>query len=66
MDSDSKDRVSKYEVHKPSIHDEDLPLRAKEVGNYNRIFIIFNGSIEDKCVDKGNVHVFVTESSLSS
>ena len=31
-DSDSKDRVSKCEVHKPSIHDEDLPFLTKEVG----------------------------------
>ena len=28
-DSDSKDRVSKYEVHKPSRHDEDLPFLSK-------------------------------------
>ena len=28
------------EVHKPSIHDEGLPLFAKEVGNYSRVLRI--------------------------
>ena len=48
--SDSKNRVSKHEVHEPLVHDEDLPVPAKEVGNYSRILNIFNGSIEDKNV----------------
>ena len=26
----------KYEVHEPSVHDEDLPFPTKEVGNYSR------------------------------
>ena len=52
--SDSNKRVSKHEVHEPSIHDEDLPFLTKEVGNYSRILDIFNGSIKDKCVDLEN------------
>ena len=39
-DSDSTDRVSEHEVHKPSIHDESLPFHAKEVGNYSRVLNI--------------------------
>ena len=53
------------EVHKPSIHDEGLPLPTKEVGSYSRMLNIFNGSIK-KWVDMENVHVFVNESSHSS
>ena len=34
--SDSKDRVSKHEVHKSSIHDEDPSFSAKEVHIYDR------------------------------
>ena len=63
---DSNDRVSKHEVHKPSIHDEGLPHFAKEVGNYSRTPSISDGSTKDKCVDTGNVHVFVNESSHPS
>ena len=49
--SDSKNRVSQHDVHKPLIHDEGLPFFAKEVGNNSRVLNIFNGSIQDKCVD---------------
>ena len=38
----------------------------KEVGNYSMLLNILNGSIEDKCVGMGNVHVFLNESSHSS
>ena len=64
--SDSKDRVSEHEVHKPTIHDEGLPFHAKEVGNYSKVLNICTWSIKDQCVDMGNVHVFVNESSQSS
>ena len=64
--SDSMNRVSKHELHEPSMHDEDLPYLAKEVGSYSILLNIFNGSIKDKCVDIGNVHVFVNGSSHSS
>ena len=40
--SDSKDRASEHEVHKPSIHDEGLPLPTKEVGNHSRILNMCN------------------------
>ena len=65
-DSDSKNRVSKFEVHKPSIHDEGLPFPKKEIGDNSRTLNNVDGSIEDKCVEMGNVHVFVNESSHSS
>ena len=64
--SNSKNRVSKHDVHEPSVHDEGLPFPTKEVGNYSRILNISNGNIKDKCVDKENVHVLVKESSHSS
>ena len=64
--SDSKNRVSKHEVHEPSIYDENPPSVTKEVGTYDRILNIFTGSIEDRCVEMENVHVFVNESSHSS
>ena len=54
------------EVHKPSIHDEGLPLFAKEVGNYSRVLRICIWSFKDLCVDMENIHVFVNESSRSS
>ena len=60
--SDSKSRVSNHEVHKKSKQDEGLSFPAKEVGDYSRTLNISNGSIEDKCVAVGNVHVFVNES----
>ena len=56
----------KHEVHEPSLQDEDLPFPTIEVGNNRKILNIFNGSFQDKCVDMGNVHVFVDESSHSS
>ena len=64
--SDSKNRGSKHEVHEPSVHGEDLPFPTKEAGNCRRLLNILNGSIKDKCVDMGNFHVFVNESSHSS
>ena len=51
--TNSKNRISKHEVHEPSAHDEDLPFLTKEFGNYRRIPNILSGSIEDKCVDMG-------------
>ena len=36
-----------------------------EAGDHSRLLNIFNESIEDKCVDMVNVHVFVNESSHS-
>ena len=65
-DSNSKNRVSKHDVHESSVHDEDVPFLTKEAGNYSRLLNILNESIEDKCVDMENVHVFVNESSHSS
>ena len=56
----------KHEEHKPSIHDEGLPLLAEEVWNYSRILNIFNGSTEDQFVGVVDVHVFANESSRSS
>ena len=32
-DSHSKNRVSKYEVHKPSIHDDDISFPTKKLGS---------------------------------
>ena len=55
--SNSKNRVSKHEVHKPSIHEEGLPFPTKNLGVAN---------IEDQCVEMVNVYVFVNESSHSS
>ena len=64
--TNSKNRDSEHEEHEPSVHDEDLPFPTEEVANYTSLLNILNGSIEDKCVDMVNVHVFVTESSHSS
>ena len=36
---------SEHEVHEPSIHDQDLPLAAKEVGDYRKLLNFLNGSI---------------------
>ena len=49
--SESKNKVSKHEVHEPSTHDEDLSFLSKEVGHCSRLLHIFNGSIKDKCAD---------------
>ena len=54
--------ISKYEVHEPSVHDEDLPFSTKEVENYRSILNVLNGSIEDKCKEMRNVCGFITES----
>ena len=62
--SDSKSRVFKtLRYSKKSQQDEGLPFHAQEVGDYSRTLNISSGSIEDKCVAVGNVHVFVNESS---
>ena len=62
--SEHKDKVSEHEVHKPSIHDEDLPFCAKKVGNHRRLLNIGTWSTKDQYIDMG--HVFVNESSHSS
>ena len=49
--TNSKNRISKHEVHEPSAHDQDLTFLTKEFGNYRRIPNILIGSIEDTCVD---------------
>ena len=54
MGSDSMDRVSEHEVHKPSVHDEGLPFLAKDVGNYRWLLNMCNASIKDQCVDMGD------------
>ena len=46
-------------------HDEGLPFPTEELG-IRWTLNIFHGNIIDKCVDMGNVHVFVSESSHSS
>ena len=51
--SNSKNRVSKREVHEPSVHDEGLPFLTKQVGNYSGTLNISDGSIEDTCADNG-------------
>ena len=61
-----KDRLSVHEDHKSSIFEKGVPTSAKEVGNYSRILNICTWSVEDKCVEMVNVHVFVNESSHSS
>ena len=53
-------------MKKPSIHDEGVPIFAKEVGNHNGLLNILNGSNEDQCIGMGTVHVFFNESSHSS
>ena len=58
-----KTRVSEHGIHEPSIHDEDLPILAKEVGNYSKLLNFLDGSVQNKCVDMGNCHVLVDESS---
>ena len=51
-------------TNKPSVHDEGLPFPTKEVRNYSRTLNIFDGSIKDKCIDMGNVHVFVMKAAI--
>ena len=61
-----KTRVSKHGFHEPSIHDLYLPVPAKEVGNDSKLLHFLDGSVQNKCVDTGNVHVLVDEISHSS
>ena len=65
MGSNPKNSISKHESHQPSVHDEGLPVLAREVGNYSRLLNILNGNIKYKCFDMENVHVFFNESSHS-
>ena len=53
-----KTRVSEHEIHEPAIHDQDLSVLTKEVGNYSSLLNFF--------VEMVNVHVLVDESSQSS
>ena len=62
----SKTKFSEHGIHEPSIHDQDLSVPAKEVGNHSKLPNFLNGSIQNKCIDMGNVHVLVDESSHSS
>ena len=55
-------RVSKHEIHEPSIHDQDFSVPAKEVGNVNKRLNFLDASIQNKCVDMENVNVLVDES----
>ena len=59
-------RVSELEVHEPSVHDQDLSVPARDVGNVSRILDFHDASIQNKCADLENVHVFVDESSHPS
>ena len=60
--TNSKNGISEYEVHEPSIHDKDLSFSAEEVVIYRSIVNVLNGSIEDKCIDLVNVYGFIDES----
>ena len=62
----SKDRVSEHELHKPSIHDEDLPFSCRRSWELQQGTQHLHLKHKDQCVDMKNVHVFVNESSHSS
>ena len=57
-----KTRVPEHETHEPSIHEQDLSVSAKEIHDAT----IPNASMQNKCIDMGNVHVFADESSHPS
>ena len=44
------------------MHEQDLSVSAKESGNVSKRRNILNASIQNKCLDMENVHVFVDES----
>ena len=45
---------------------KNFQISQKNLGIQTKIFNILNGTINNKCVDMGNVHVFVNESSHPS
>ena len=55
-------RIEKHGIHEASIHEQDLSVLAKEIGNVIKRRNILNVSLQNKCIDIGNVHVFVDAS----
>ena len=55
-------RNKKHGMHEPSIHEQDLPVFAKLMGNVSKRRNILNASIQNKCIDMEKVHFFVDES----
>ena len=58
--------LCKQQIQERNFENKDLPFSAEEVGNYRSMLNVLNGSIEDKCIDMGNVHGFIDESPHSS
>ena len=44
------------------MHEQDLSVLAKEVGNVSKRPNFLDASTQHKCIDMENVHVFVDES----
>ena len=44
------------------MHEQDLSVSAKEVGNVSKRRNILNANIQNKCINMENVHVFFDES----
>ena len=58
----SSPELKKHGMHEPSIHEHDLSVFADEVWNVCNQRNILNESIQNKCIDVGNVYDFVDES----
>ena len=65
-----KDRVSEHEIHKSSIHDEEIPVFTREVGNHSKIrdiritFLIFERALQmtTELVSKSYYHYYFEQS----
>ena len=54
-------RTSEHWIHEPSIHEQDLSVPAKEVGNVSMQLNFLDASTQNKCIDMENVHASCAE-----
>ena len=57
----STPELRNMEIHEPSIHEQDHSVSAKKIGNVSQRRNVLNASVQNKCIDMRDVHVFVDE-----